>query len=297
MDGVFIIDKPSGMSSAKVVAQVKKIVGAAKAGHTGTLDPFATGVLLCCIGQATRLSQFFLHSSKTYEAVIRLGIETDTQDLTGNITATYENFTFSEHSLLSVLKRFEGETEQQPPAYSALKHQGVPLYKLARAGKSIVKPPRKIYIENIRLLNMALTEIQISVSCSAGTYIRTLASDIGRELKCGAHLKALRRTESSGFSIQDAVTLEDLNKLASQGNDDECLISMSEALKHMPAHRADEVLTQKIMNGKLLSVQDIPIFQDNGNLKVIDRENRLIAVLSFEKDAGRYGYCCVFQQE
>jgi len=209
-DEILLIDKPAGISSAKLVAIVKRRLNAKKVGHAGTLDPFATGLMICCINKGTKLAGTFLHGNKTYQATLRLGIETDTQDLTGQVISECECPEISEERIISAFKSFEGETEQVPPVYSALKHNGVPLYKLARQGTPVEKPARTIHIYQLQIDEISLPEIRFTVSCSGGTYIRTLASDIGKILGCGAHLIALRRIECGGFFIDQAVTLEQL---------------------------------------------------------------------------------------
>ena len=217
LSGILVVDKPAGISSAKVVAIVKKALSAKKVGHAGTLDPFATGVLVCCINKATKLAQFFLQSKKKYIALVHLGVETDTQDLTGNITSESNKVHFSENKIRSVFKRFEGKIEQFPPVFSALKHKGVPLYKLARKGKPVQKPSRSVFISYIDILDINLPFVRFEVLCSSGTYVRTLCSNIGTSLGCGGHLKELRRTESSQFSIQDAVSVSELENSQNTG--------------------------------------------------------------------------------
>ncbi len=218
INGILLIDKPEGISSAKAVAKVKRLLNVKKVGHAGTLDPFATGLLICCINQATKVAEKFLHGNKTYQATLRLGIETDTQDLTGNIISQTEVPEISSEQIVEVFKSFEGETEQIPPMFSAVKHQGMPLYKLARRGIVVEKPARKITIFNLEILEISLPEIRFTVKCSSGTYIRTLAADIGKKLGCGAHLIALRRIESSNFHISQAIALQDLEQAVMTGD-------------------------------------------------------------------------------
>jgi len=298
ISGILIVDKPAGISSAKVVARVKKLLKARKVGHTGTLDPFATGVLICCINRATKLSRFFLHGEKKYEAILRLGIETDSQELTGKVTNTYNNkIEFPEKTIKSVFKQFEGTITQLPPVYSALKYKGVPLYKLARKNKPIQKPARRVSIMSLEVIEINLPTIRFEVSCSAGTYIRTLCADIGASLGCGGHLKELRRTESSGFTIQDAVTMESLETAASSEDASGCMISMSNALKDMPEYVADKMLAQKIRHGNIMTKNDF--LPEKGGLKehfikVVDADNNLLAILKYTNDNNTYDYFCVF---
>ena len=193
--GILVVHKPEGISSAGVVSLVKRRLRADKVGHCGTLDPFASGVLVCCINQATRISRFFLHEDKSYEAVLRLGVETDTQDVTGKTVATAP-VTVTEEAIRSACSGMVGRMWQQPPAYSALKHEGVPLYRLARSGRPMQKPAREIVIHHLEVLAVDLPDVRFAVTCSGGTYVRTLAADLGRLLGCGAHLRRLVRTAS-----------------------------------------------------------------------------------------------------
>ncbi|QTA93392.1 tRNA pseudouridine(55) synthase TruB [Desulfonema magnum] len=301
LNGIFVIDKPVNVTSAQVVARVKKLLGVRKAGHTGTLDPFATGVMLCCVNQATKLARFFLHGDKTYEAVLHLGIETDTQDLTGTIISRHDEINISEETITSVFRQFEGKTEQVPPVYSALKHKGVPLYKLARKGKPVQKPARQVFISSINILDISLPEIRFDVSCSGGTYIRTLASDIGASLGCGGHLKELRRTKSTGFTINEAVSLSELAQLISPEGEfsrvSDRMVPMSDALRDMPAYVADNVLTKKIMYGNVITKKDVMLAETDNTqnfVKIVDTDNNLLAILSDNKGSHRYKYCCVF---
>ena len=297
LSGVIVVDKPPGITSAKVVARVKKLLKARKAGHTGTLDPFATGVLVCCINRATKLSRFFLHGEKKYEAVLHLGIETDTQDSTGNVTNICNNVEFSKKTIQSAFRRFEGTIKQLPPVYSALKHKGIPLYKLARNKRPVQKPARQVSIIYLKILEVHLPTIRFEVFCSAGTYIRTLCADIGTSLGCGGHLEELRRIESSGFTIADAVTLEKLEDLTFSKNSSDRIISMSNALKGIPEHIADKVLVNKINHGHIITKNDFMLETINafeGFIKIVDTDKDLVAVLKYTKDKNRYDYCCVF---
>ena len=297
LNGILLVDKPAGITSAKVVARIKKIFGARKVGHTGTLDPFATGLLVCCINRATKLARFLLHGNKKYEAVLHLGIETDTQDSTGIVTSTCDNVLFSEIKIRSVFSQFEGSIEQVPPVYSALKWKGTPLYKLARSGKPVQKPARRITIFNIEILGINLPLIHFSISCSAGTYIRTLCSDIGKFLGCGGHLKELRRIQSGGFSITEAVKLSEIENFALSEKISDRIISMSNALQDMPEHIADKGLAEKIMHGNIITKKDLrPVHTEASEsfIKIVDINNDLIAVLKDTKESDRYGYCCVF---
>ena len=295
--GIIVIDKPANLSSAKTVATVKRIIRADKAGHTGTLDPFATGVLVCCINSATKLSRFFLNGDKKYKAVLHLGVQTDTQDSSGKIEASSDRIGFSDQIIQSAIKRFEGTIEQLPPVYSALKHKGIPLYRHARKGNPIQKPPRRVHISYIHILEISLPLVSFEVFCSAGTYIRTLCSDIGVSLGCGGHLKELRRIESSKFSIDEALTLSELEKFACEGDISERMINAVDALRGIPIVVADQKLTRKIKHGKLIKSKElnpIPPCGSKGFIKVVDTDNQLIAVMRQTPEDDRLNYCCVF---
>ncbi|MBU4185119.1 MAG: tRNA pseudouridine(55) synthase TruB [Proteobacteria bacterium] len=297
LNGVIVIDKPANITSAKVVAIIKKLLAAKKVGHAGTLDPEATGVLLCCINKATKLAGFFLTGTKKYEAVLHLGVETDTQDATGKITSTSNELDFTEKTIQAVFRQFEGTIEQVPPAFSALKHKGTPLYKFARKGNFVRKSSRNVFISYNKILKINMPFISFEACCSSGTYIRTLCSDIGKELGCGGHLNKLRRIESSGFTINEAVTLSELEQLVSTGAIKDKIISMSDALRNMPEYIANEFLTEKIKHGIVLTKKEfMPRKTDNSKefIKIIDKNNNLVAVVKFKKENNRYNYCCVF---
>ncbi|MBU0986616.1 MAG: tRNA pseudouridine(55) synthase TruB [Proteobacteria bacterium] len=297
LNGILVVDKPENTTSAKVVGVVKRLLGAAKVGHTGTLDPFATGVLICCVNRATKLSRFFLHGDKKYEAVLHLGLETDTQDATGIVTSVCDAIEFSDRTIRSVFNRFIGPAAQLPPVYSALKHKGVPLYKLARSGNPVQKPARRITILTVEILEIHLPLIRFEVFCSAGTYIRTLCADIGASLGCGGHLKELRRTETGGFSIADAVTLPELEKLAIGGKLTQRIIRMSDVLNHMPEYVAPGAMIEKIKHGHVITKQEIMPGEKGaaeGHIKIVDAQRKLVAVLKYTADNDRYTYGCNF---
>jgi len=304
LNGIIVIDKPVGITSAGVVSIVKKTLPAKKVGHAGTLDPFAEGVLICCVNQATRLADFLLHGTKKYIAELKLGEETDTQDLTGTVISRAQPENYSTESIQKVFKAFEGPLEQLPPVYSALKHNGVPLYKLARSGKPVQKPPRQIEIYSITLLNIALPLVRFEVLCSAGTYIRTLGADIGKMLGCGGHLNALKRIASSGFTLDQAVSLSAVKNLAPGARRPENFISMADALPEMPACSADTPLLKKIRHGQKITARDLneaggfDIGRITGSkIKVVDQTGQLVAILNYQEHDQRLNYCCVFAEQ
>jgi tRNA pseudouridine55 synthase len=297
LNGILVVDKPPGLSSARVVSIVKRLLQVQKVGHAGTLDPFATGVLIVCINQATRLARFWLNSAKTYQAELCLGIETDTQDPTGTVISTCEAVDVPEDTLRDVMKSFVGTMNQAPPVYSALKHQGVPLYRLARKGEPFQKPARQIQIYRLEILEIALPLVRFEVSCSAGTYIRTLCADIGKILGCGGHLKNLRRTASSGYSITDAIPLSALEELARSGDIARHLTGMAEALPDMLFFQADKALTDKLKYGMMITTADVPpscLLPGENLVKIIDGNNRLLSILSYDPVQHGFTYCCSF---
>ncbi len=216
IDGWLLLDKPVDLSSNHALQRAKRLMDAQKAGHTGTLDPFATGLLICCFGRATKIAGHLLEADKTYTATLLFGVETDSGDLTGEVMsqadASFEGV--SQEALEAVLPSFRGVISQVPPMTSALKHKGRPLYAYAREGVTIERPPREVTIHELDVLSCEGQTASIKVSCSKGTYIRTLAQDIGRALGVGAHLVALRRDRVGYFDIKDAFTLEQIAELS-----------------------------------------------------------------------------------
>lgn len=209
-DGILLVDKPSGWTSHDVVAKVRAHFGFKKVGHCGTLDPMATGLLVLVLGRATRLSEKLTSDDKSYEGTILLGVTTNTEDADGEPLETKPVPPLTEAELTPVLDKFRGDIYQTPPMVSAIKHQGRPLYKLARKGIEVVREPRLVHIYDLRVLAMELPRLKFRMVCSKGTYVRTIAADIGRELGCGAHLAELRRTAAGNFKLEQAHTLEQI---------------------------------------------------------------------------------------
>ena len=232
INGVLLIDKPLGFSSNQALQKVKWLYQAAKAGHTGTLDPLATGLLPICLGEATKFAQYVTNADKTYVATIKFGATTTTGDVEGAVLNTSEvNFTRPQLDL--ACQQFIGEISQLPPMYSALKHEGRSLYEYARAGVEIERQPRLITIQSINVSTYETDVAQVSVVCSKGTYIRTLAEDIGTALGCGAHLIGLRRTETAGYLMQDAVTIEQLEAMTNEARE-ALLLPVDSAIESLP---------------------------------------------------------------
>jgi tRNA pseudouridine55 synthase len=301
LNGIIIIDKPGNISSAGVVRFVKKTLNAHKVGHAGTLDPFAEGVLICCLNQATRLAGFLLHGKKKYAAVLKLGEETDTQDYTGTIVSTGKPVDLSPKIIEDVFEKFKGPIKQLPPVYSALKHKGIPLYKLARRGNPMQKPPRCVQIYSITIQELTLPLIRFEVTCSAGTYIRTLCADIGKTLGCGAHLTELKRLESSGFTINQAISMFELEKLRNSTKLSGHIIRMADVLPDMPQFCADKQLAEKIHHGKMISILDMTgpngtakTHGPGSEIKIVDRSGDLIAILKYGEPGDHLEYRCVF---
>lgn len=248
MNGVLLLDKPSGISSNQALQQTKRLFQAAKAGHTGNLDPLATGLLPVCFGEATKFSSFLLDAEKTYCAIIKLGVTTTTGDAEGEVLSASEVGVTVE-KVRDVLKDLTGEISQMPPMYSALKYQGKPLYEYARAGIVIERKTRNISIYSIELQDFRQDELEIVVHCSKGTYIRTLAEDIGAALGCGAHLVFLRRLTTGHFNLDHARTLEQLEAM-SMDERDNCLLEVDASISDLPKVTLDEISTFYLMQGQ-----------------------------------------------
>lgn len=278
MDGVLNINKPQGITSHDVVEQVRRILRERRIGHTGTLDPLAVGVLVLCIGRATRIARYIEAGEKEYLATMRLGVVTDTQDSTGRVLEARQYVPPSKKAIEDMLKRFVGEVFQQPPVYSALKVSGTPSYRLARQGRARPLEQRKVVVSGIELKGYDNPFVSISVRCSKGVYIRTLCADIGDALGAGAHMTALVRTRSGRFRLEGAVTLDKLSKLSSEGRADEALISMDEALSDMPLLQVADIYAERLCHGSPVVLTDAG--KDESIVRVHDPAGRLICLAS-----------------
>lgn len=264
VNGILVLDKPRGISSNAALQQAKRIFNAGKAGHTGSLDPLATGVLPVCFGEATKLSQFLLDSDKRYRVGISLGVRTDTGDAEGQVIGRSDRVSVTEAEVRAGLERFTGVIEQVPPMYSAIKLQGVPLYKLAREGKEVERDSREVTIYSIDLLRLAGEVLELEVHCSKGTYIRTLADDLGQLLGCGAHVSSLRRLQAGVFGEQESVTLEELAALRDGAAKDDFssidgfLVAMDEAVRDLPEVRLPETSARWIRQGQPVIARHLP---------------------------------------
>jgi len=231
MNGLLIINKPKGWTSHDVVAKLRGLLGVRKIGHTGTLDPDATGVLCICIGKATKLADYLSEVDKEYRAIMKLGVITDTQDATGKVLNETASFNITREDAEEAFRKFSGKIVQIPPMYSAIKVGGVPLYRLARKGKEIPRKPREVFIRDIKLLDFSVPLIKFDVTCSKGTYIRTLCADIGNYLGVGAHMWSLDRLRSGDYTLKDALNIEDVERLNKAGELESRIISMDEVIE------------------------------------------------------------------
>ena len=252
------MDKPAGISSNDVVQQAKRLFGAQKVGHTGSLDPLATGVLPLCFGEATKFSQYLLDADKKYWAQVRLGITTETADADGEVIAQADTSGITESQVTAALETFVGEIEQIPSMYSALKHQGQPLYKLARQGIEVERAPRRISIYSAELLQFSEASIELRVHCSKGTYIRSLAEDLGAALGCGGHVSALRRLAAGPYEEAQATTLDELREVGDVREMDALLLPVSSAVGSWPAVRLHEDTAHYVRQGQPVQVAHAP---------------------------------------
>ncbi len=253
--GIILLDKRLGVSSNKALQEIRRLFNANKAGHTGSLDPLATGLLPLCFGEATKVSALMLDDDKRYEVTIKLGVVTDTGDAEGVIIQTKTVPQFVQHEIETCLKQFLGNQKQVPPMYSALKQNGQKLYELARQGKIVEREPRDITIYDLQLLNFQGDELHVDVRCSKGTYIRSLAEDIGQKLGCGATVTQLRRTQAGQFQLTDAKTFEQLNAMTFEQLN-ACLLSVDKPLEKMPAVELNYDQAKAIMFGQSIDCKE-----------------------------------------
>lgn len=272
ISGIIVLDKALGLSSNKALQEVKWLFEANKAGHTGSLDPLATGVLPLCLGEATKLSQFLLDSDKRYRARIKLGIRTDSADSEGHVIAQCDEVNVSREQVEQALQSFKGETQQIPPMHSALKVDGVPLYKLAREGKTIPREARSICVYELELTDFQGDEIELEITCSKGTYIRTIADDLGQDLGCGAHIIALRRLQAGAFTEADCVSTDALREVKEKhGMDrlDQNLIPMDRAIEDLPEVNLPSIAASQFKNGQSVLVRHLP---EEGLVRLYEEE-------------------------
>jgi len=285
--GVLIVDKPAGVSSALAVDRVKHALGVRRVGHGGTLDPLATGVLAVCLGGATKLAQYLLADDKEYEADGLLGVETDTLDRTGKVTAE-RTVSVTREAMLAAIAQHTGELDQIPPMYSAIKLDGVRMYTRARAGEEIERAPRRIRIDRLELLEFEPPRFRIAIACSKGTYVRSLVADLGTSVGAGAHLTELRRTRSGMFTLAQAIRLDRV------GVDDltRHLIAMS-AATNLPSVTAPELLHGPIRSGLQLPVEQFTT-ENLERFQIVSESRRLLAIVHVED--GKVIYDRVFPE-
>ncbi len=292
MPYLILLDKPEGITSFRAVSEVKRRLGIKRVGHTGTLDPMATGVLPLLTGRASRLSSLMLESDKRYTARVRLGIKTDTLDITGEVLEE-KAVNISDADLENALAHFRGEQSQLPPMYSALKKDGVRLYDLARQGVEVKREPRQINIKELNLIErLSSTDFIIDVLCSKGTYIRSLASDIGEYLGVGAVLTALRRTEVSGFRIEDCITLDDIYEGSEKLRDAE------ECVKHFREINISEAQTTRFLNGGQLDIARIKNIENpkNQELLRVKHGDRFLGIGKVDLEKNQIDIACIIEE-
>jgi len=282
VSGIVLLDKPKGISSNKALQQVKNLYKAQKAGHTGSLDPLATGVLPVCLGEATKVSGFLLDADKKYRVQIKLGEKTTTADTEGKVIATAPVDSISEASITEILPEFIGVQQQLPPMYSALKHNGERLYKLAREGIEVERESREITIFSLELISVDLPFFELDVHCSKGTYVRTLAEDIGEKLGCGAHVSELRRTAVGVFDAEP-VSMEQLESAAQQGFSevDSLMMPIDSALSDWEDVHLSADMSYYLRQGQAVMVPKAPA---NGMIRLYDEENGFLGVGVIQSD-------------
>ncbi len=295
--GFLVIDKPEGMTSQRVVGKIKRLLGCRKVGHTGTLDPLATGVLPIALNQATRLIQYLDESRKVYSGEIEFGVESDTLDRDGTVVARHSGpLDFSEDEIAAVFAAYVGRITQTAPVYSAIKQQGKPLYAYARAGIEVKPPERKIEIDSFELLSYKPPLAEFRVVCSRGTYVRSLAADVGRDLGCGGRIWSLRREASGAFNLEQSLTLAALEEQVAAGGKAPLLV-LPEVLGHLPRIViADFDLKDKIAHGRALSLTELPEINPAdlpeagaaAEIMLLDADNNLLALARLQ-DSGRRG--------
>lgn len=290
MHGIAVIDKPAGPTSFDVVHRVRALLKVKKVGHTGTLDPAATGVLPICVGEATKIAGYILESEKAYEAVIRLGITTDTLDAEGKVSSERPVPPLTRERIEEALVKFRGTFPQIPPMYSAVKVDGKRLYERARAGEEIARAAREVTVHELSLRDFSATGLRVFVRCSKGFFVRVLAQDLGEALGCGGHLKALRRTRTGPFTLQQAIPLDKLSTLVeAQGPQAVAplLISLEDALGELPAMTVGDAEAQKVLHGVPLEARA----EHKGRIRVMSAKGVLLAIA--EVDRGRLRYARV----
>jgi tRNA pseudouridine55 synthase len=284
LSGILNVDKPPGITSHDVVDEVRRLVGQRKVGHAGTLDPMATGVLLVCLGQATRAAEYLMRGRKRYRATIVFGKTTETYDAEGEAVSSGGKTDFTQDEIEATLSSFVGQIEQIPPMYSAVKQEGQPLYKLARQGKTVERSPRSVEIYAIGLLLWAPPALSIEVTCSPGTYIRSLAHDLGQRLSSGAYLAALVRLSSGNFTLEDATSLDRLAEAFEHGQGDRYLLALDEAFFDWPAAVVGTDAAQRILHGQPVTLEVPAGKSENGAdlVRVYGPDGDFLAIMTHD---------------
>jgi tRNA pseudouridine55 synthase len=291
MEGILNLDKPRGPTSHDIVNRVRALTGIRRVGHAGTLDPLATGVLLVCIGRATRVAEYLVAGRKAYRACVQLGVATDTYDVEGQVVSRVEGvLDASRDRIEAALTDFRGMISQVPPMYSAIKHKGTPLHRLARRGIAVRREPRQVEIFRLELTTWEPPDLTLEIECSPGTYVRSLAHDLGQALACGAHLTGLTRLSSGEFRQEDSVSLEELARAASEDRWSDLLHPIDAALTHFPKLHLDARAVQKICSGQAIDPIQPPVLEDDGESVRMARaygpDNIFLALVRYDRDSG-----------
>lgn len=292
MDGILVVNKATGMTSHDVVARIRKLLKQRRVGHAGTLDPAASGVLPICIGQGTRMAEYLSESGKAYQAEITFGVVTNTYDAEGEVLRTADTSKLTYDIIAATLPHFLGAQMQMPPLYSAIKLQGQPAYKRIRAGEEIALEARPIHIYQLELLSWQPPRLQVAIECSKGTYIRSLAYDLGEYLGCGAYLSALIRTRSGPFTLAESLTLEQLATLQGQGEVERALVPADRALAHYPALTLDAASAERVLHGNAFRSSVPPAEL----VRVYDDRGQFIAIASWDAAHGEWQPRKVFHE-
>lgn len=275
---MIVVDKPSGWTSHDVVGKLRGIAKERRIGHLGTLDPSATGVLPCVIGRATRLAQYHTRNDKVYEGVVRFGFSTDSYDAQGQPTSELHSVSLTQDQAEALFAPFRGKILQTPPAISAKKIDGQPAYKLARKNKPVELEPVEVEIFELRITKVEGCDVSVYVRCSGGTYIRSIAHDAGQSLGCGAHLASLRRLASGDFKIESSRTLEELQRLATEGGLEDALIPAAQLLPEFPTEVVDDITESQIRNGRAFRTSPFRTPPGTRNVKAVNRAGELVAI-------------------
>lgn len=289
VDGILNIDKPPGMTSMDVVRRVKRAIRQKRVGHGGTLDPIATGVIAIFLGQATRMMDYLIEGAKEYRGTVELGVETDTYDTAGEVTATGDASSVTMQDIENALVAFRGAIRQVPPMYSALKRDGKRLYELARAGVEVEREARKVEVMGIKLLDWTPPVVELTVTCGRGFYMRSLAHDLGRALGCGGHLKSLVRLRNGPFKVSEAMTLEDAEQSLADGDLRDSLHAPDTVVSHMGAAIVGKRLEETIRSGRPMPQGlRIPSSMPAQHCRVYGTDGRFVAIMTFDASLGQW---------